>query len=160
MIVCTGKINRSSNVVCRFSFSWCSPTFLQEDLASRSKFMVAGVFVSPDFGSPDLRPSPALWWGSCRWLCHARICAQETIHGSEWHHSPRSTSCPKKCCYQRRYCWKLFEHFSRRYCDLVFALGQESTGRLETKRCFHLFELPIVANPENGIFGHVRCCQK
>ena len=94
MIVCTGKINKSSNVVCRFSFSWSSSTFLQEDL-TRSKFMVDAVFWFPsDFVSPDRRPSPALWWGSCRWLCHVRICAPETIHGSEWHRSPRSTSSP------------------------------------------------------------------
>ena len=46
------------------------------------------------------------------------------------------------------------EKFPQRYCDdLVFALGQISTGRLETKRCFHLFQLPVVADPDkNGIF--------
>ena len=37
--------------------------------------------------------------------------------------------------------------------NLVFALGQQSTGRLETKRCFHLFQLPVVANPgDNSLF--------
>ena len=147
MIVCTGKIKRSSNGVCRFSFSWSSPTSLQEDLAG-GKFMVVAVFgFSPDFGlSPDQRPSPALWWGSCRWLCHVRICAPETIHGSEWHRSPRSTSSPSKYFLAKL---KWLERVLR--IDLVFALGEESTGRLETKRCFHLFQLPVVANPENSI---------
>ena len=47
---------------------------------------------------------------------------------------------------------KCFENFPQRYCsDLVFALGQISTGRLETKRSFHLFQLPVVADPENSI---------